>query len=93
MIIGAFPGSSYEVQETRLEPGDLLVVFTDGYTEQLSPLGEEYGEDRLVDFLTQHRDSDPHRLAKELEADVMRFADEAEQQDDMTHLLVKRVAR
>lgn len=90
LIIGAFPGSSYTVSETWLEPGDLLVVFTDGFFEQASPKGEEYGEDRLIEFLSQHRDSDLLSLAKELEADVMRFADDAEQQDDMTQLLVKR---
>jgi serine phosphatase RsbU (regulator of sigma subunit) len=91
MIIGAFPESSYSVAETSLEPGDLMVAFTDGFFEQLSPTGEEFGEERLINFLRDHRDFDLLSLARELEAAVMRFADEAEQQDDMTHLLLRRV--
>jgi sigma-B regulation protein RsbU (phosphoserine phosphatase) len=90
LIIGAFPDSSYQVAEATLGPGDLMVIFTDGFFEQRSASGEEYGEDRLIRFLGKHRDSDLPTLAKELEDEVMGFADEVEQQDDMTQLLVKR---
>ncbi len=37
--------------ETRLEPGDRLVLYTDGITEARSPDGEFFGEQRLVDFI------------------------------------------
>jgi hypothetical protein len=38
--------------ETRLEPGDRLVLFTDGITEARSPQGEFFGEQRLSDFIS-----------------------------------------
>ncbi len=38
--------------ETRLEPGDRLVLYTDGITEARSPAGEFFGEQRLVDFIS-----------------------------------------
>jgi len=90
MIIGAFPDVPYPVAETVLSPGDLMVIFTDGFFEQPSASGAEFGEDRLIRFLVEHRPSALPLLAKGLEDEVMRFADEVEQQDDMTQLLVKR---
>jgi serine phosphatase RsbU (regulator of sigma subunit) len=38
--------------ETRLEPGDRLVLYTDGITEARSPAGEFFGERRLTDFIS-----------------------------------------
>jgi len=90
LIIGAFPNSSYDVAEARLGPGDLMVVFTDGFSEQHSVSGEEYGEDRLVDFLRKRRNFDLPSLGKAMEEEVMRFADSVHQHDDMTQLLVRR---
>lgn len=90
LIIGAFPNVSYDVAVAHLRPGDLMVVFTDGFSEQLSGSGEEYGEDRLVDFLRKRRNFDLPSLGKALEEEVMRFADSVRQHDDMTQLLVRR---
>ena len=46
-IIGAFLDQSYEQEEVLLKSGDMLLVYTDGVTEALSPAGVEFGEERL----------------------------------------------
>jgi len=90
LIIGAFSAASYEVEEAFLGPGDLMVVYSDGFFEQRSESGEEYGEDRLIRFLGEHRQLDLEELAQKLEEEVIQFAANADRQDDMTQLLVRR---
>jgi sigma-B regulation protein RsbU (phosphoserine phosphatase) len=47
MMIGLFPHATYAEGTVRLEPGDVLLMFSDGVTEALSPTEEEFGETRL----------------------------------------------
>jgi sigma-B regulation protein RsbU (phosphoserine phosphatase) len=81
-----------EQAETRLEPGDMLVVFTDGLHEAESPEKEWYGEDRLVRFIVDHCHLDVTALADAVVEDVLGHIGSSEQQDDMTQLIVKRLA-
>jgi sigma-B regulation protein RsbU (phosphoserine phosphatase) len=60
--LGLFKGRSYELQRRQLEPGDLLLVFTDGVTEANDPAENEFGEDRLIEVARLHADADVHAL-------------------------------
>lgn len=51
IVVGMFPGVEYEEGKVELQPGDLLVAFTDGVSEALNPGGEESGEERLKDVV------------------------------------------
>ena len=73
---------------TVLEPGDTLVVCSDGVTEALSDDEEEYGEDRLRDAIAVHRGLAVPELLATLQTSVQQFAG-AVQSDDLT-LLVAR---
>jgi hypothetical protein len=44
LILGAFPDASFEEETVSLDPGDVLVVFSDGITEAVSQDGSEFGE-------------------------------------------------
>jgi stage II sporulation SpoE-like protein len=48
-------GGPTEVSRLQLEPGDRLLVYTDGVTEARSPQGEEFGLERFTDFLIRHQ--------------------------------------
>jgi sigma-B regulation protein RsbU (phosphoserine phosphatase) len=53
MILGILPKAAYQQQTTSIGPGDTLVLYSDGVTEAARPTdGEEYGEERLADFVT-----------------------------------------
>ena len=58
-VLGPLPGASYERGMVTLEPGDLLVLYTDGITEALrngdSVRREEFGPDRLLEVVRAHR--------------------------------------
>ncbi len=75
--------------ETQLQPGDTLVVFTDGVSDATSDEGEEFGEDRLVALVQRHVDLAAPALLDAIVAAVGAHGS-AEQFDDLT-LIVARV--
>ena len=73
-VPGAFEEAVYETGEARLEPGDRLVLFTDGVTEACSPRGAEFGDDRLVAAVRQPVTLDPEGMLDRLFREVRRSA-------------------
>ncbi|MEW5975946.1 MAG: SpoIIE family protein phosphatase [Acidobacteriota bacterium] len=91
MVLGAFPGQSYGQSSLDLEPGDLLVAFTDGVTEPENEYGEEFGEQRLADLILTHQRLPLPELVKVIFAAVQEWAGSPESADDMTILLARRI--
>ena len=56
VFLGVETGVSYHEGRTRLEPGDLLMLYTDGVTEAAAPDGSFFGEERLAGFMAERRD-------------------------------------
>lgn len=73
-----------------LEPGDILVLLSDGIYEYCDPHGEQFGEQRVMNIVATHRQLEMDALCARLLADLDRFADGAPQEDDVTVVLVKR---
>ncbi len=88
--IGVLPESAYQVGKTRLEPGDWLIIFTDGVVEAVNAAGEEYDEPRLVRIIDRGAGSTPAELLRSLLGDLDQFVGNAPQHDDITCLLLKR---
>jgi sigma-B regulation protein RsbU (phosphoserine phosphatase) len=87
--VGMMDGWDGRIQEVSLEPGDLLVLYSDGVTEALSDQGEEYGEQRLLEVVRAYRDRPAGELLERLVERVQEFSG-LEQEDDLT-LLVAQV--
>lgn len=90
MIVGAFPFASYEESSIRLEPGDLLVCFTDGITEPENEYGEMFGEDRLIELVLRHGRSQEEELIEVVMDSVRHWTASPELHDDMTMLVARR---
>ncbi len=88
-VIGLFEDWFGDSAVTALEPGDTLVVCSDGVTEALSDDEEEYGEDRFRDAVAARRGLAVPELLAAVQTEVQQFAG-AVQSDDLT-LLVARV--
>jgi sigma-B regulation protein RsbU (phosphoserine phosphatase) len=88
-LVGVTAGLAYPSTELLLAPGDLLVVFTDGVTEQSSPDGALFGEARLRSLLADARDATPSEAVETILARVREFAGSAEQADDIAVLAVR----
>jgi sigma-B regulation protein RsbU (phosphoserine phosphatase) len=85
-FLGAFGNTSYERATLTLEPGDTLVVFTDGISEAATVAGDQFGEDRIAVELAPLAGLEVDEIIARLSATVDGFADGAPQADDMTLL-------
>ena len=74
----------------QLNPGDDLILFTDGVTEAVNPSKEEFGDSLLLDTLLSNRTSTTTALVSRLFAAVDSFARGEAQADDITCVAIKR---
>lgn len=88
--IGIMEGVAYHPHEIVLDPGDLMVCFTDGVTEAASSNFEEYSEPRLMKFVEDHGHLPVEALLDVIRTDVAAFTGSRELDDDCTMLAVRR---
>jgi len=88
--VGLWPDTTYDMGRIRMEPGDMLLGYTDGVTEARSPADEVFTRSRLRSLIEQ-----PFTTAAELleriKANLFTFIDIAPRHDDVTMLAVQRV--
>jgi len=89
--VGLMPDITYKSREIQLEPGDLLVGYTDGVIEARSPEDEIYSRDRLQSMLTQPFKSASDILER-IKTNLFNFIDVAPRSDDVTMLAVQRAS-
>jgi sigma-B regulation protein RsbU (phosphoserine phosphatase) len=87
IVLGIFPDAKYSDVAVHLEPGNKLLLFTDGITEATNPRGEEYGEDRLRRELDDDPSGETATLHHKLMQDVSEFC-QGNFADDATLVLI-----
>jgi serine phosphatase RsbU (regulator of sigma subunit)/predicted ester cyclase len=88
MVVGMIKEATFEEQTVQLEPGDVLVAFSDGITEARNVDGEEFGEGRLLTCVNAHRELAPAVLLQEIFETVHHFSAGGAQADDLTVLVL-----
>ena len=89
LFLGTFETAKYRQEKLMLAPGDELLLYTDGVNEAFNVDEEEYGNDRLEKFLAAHANMHSREVVRSLRADVARWAEGAEQSDDVTILALE----
>ena len=90
--LGIQPEAKYESANVALQPGDWLIIFTDGLVEAENARQEEYGETRLLNIISTTAASTPAEMLKRMLADLDLFVSSTPQHDDVTCLLIKAEA-
>ncbi len=90
-VVGLFSPLAYEQAEIQIQPGDLLVAYTDGITEPENTYGEEFGEARVLQVVNRAFGASPETLVEEIYRSVSDWTGSPDLQDDMT-LLVARAS-
>lgn len=86
--IGLFEDAEFPESVCRLEPGDKLVTYSDGVTELRNSRSELYGEQRLIEAVSQLADLDTGNFFDALLARVSEFGRDAPREDDLTVLVL-----
>ena len=89
LMLAGLPGLSYKKNELQLSPGDEIYIYTDGVTEAADTANELYGEQRLLELLNTLHGLRAEEVCLAVKEDVMAFAGEAPQFDDITMLYLK----
>ena len=87
--VGLIPEAKYVAVRATLEPGDTLVLFSDGVTEAADPEEQMYGVPRLSEVLAGQHDAPLDQLQKRVVDSVEKFARGASQADDITLLFIR----
>ena len=87
-LVGIQPNLTFEARYAMLEPGDALLLYTDGVTEAFDPAGACFGEERLLQALGGPRGSAKQMVERLLET-VRSFAAGAPQSDDIALLALR----
>ena len=91
--MGIEPEFEFRAQKMQMAKNDLFFLYTDGLNEAENKRHEQYGEERMMKHLEKCRtliaDLSPRRVVEEMQADVARFVDGAQQSDDLTMLAIR----
>ncbi|MCP4902939.1 MAG: PP2C family protein-serine/threonine phosphatase [bacterium] len=94
MILGPMPNVTYSIGLVCMDIGDVLVLYTDGITEAMSPTTEEeFGEERLYKLVSDNRERRASTIVDRIFTAVHRFSDKTPPEDDQTVLVVIRRRR
>jgi phosphoserine phosphatase RsbU/P len=88
-VIGLLPDAIYEECRLLLQPGDLLLAYTDGISEALNLQDQEWGEERMLAAARARLPENASTILRHIVNEADRFAATAPQHDDMTLLLMK----
>lgn len=87
--VGALSDWQYQGQETVLQSGDLIFLYTDGLTESMDSARKQFGRQHLKDIVADCSDKSPRELAEFIYNKVREHAGDVEQSDDITLLAIK----
>ncbi len=90
-LLGVIREAEYCEATAEIEPGSMLILFTDGIIEAGGDHGDEFGEQRIVDIALENKNRSAHEIALEIEAAAVNYHGTASPIDDRTVLVVKHL--
>ena len=91
--LGLVPGAEFKTTESKLQSGDVFLLFTDGASEAENPGGEIFGVDRLAASFDQALDGPMAAMPAKIVCDVSAFQRKKACEDDVCIVAVEAVSR
>ncbi|MCD6118113.1 SpoIIE family protein phosphatase [bacterium] len=90
IVLGMMENVLYKQETVSFNPGDKFVLYTDGVTEAMDELGEEFGEEKLKSIIFKSSDKNGTQLLNEIVSSVKDYEQGDVQADDITVVVVRR---
>jgi sigma-B regulation protein RsbU (phosphoserine phosphatase) len=89
-LLGLMENQKFRVENIRMRPGDVLVMYTDGIIECSDRNGQLFGEERLYQLIRKHHKDNPKNIAAYVFDEVQRWSVGSSYTDDKTLVIIKR---
>ncbi len=89
LILGMLENVPFEQKKVKLNPGDLLLLFTDGITEAMNETQAQFEEERLIKAVEESRNFNSDQIIKKIAQEVLAFQGLQPQFDDLTLVVIK----
>ena len=90
--LGIMSNADFREGRTKLYPGDVLVIYSDGVSEATNPSGEEFGPTRLYEVVARNLDASAGGIRDRIESALTKFCQGTPAADDITLVICKRLA-
>lgn len=87
--LGISPDAKYQEGEIGYKPNDIVILYTDGVTEAINKVGEEFGLERLKNIISKSKDKDANGILNSIITEVEKYTYGVPQFDDITLLVIK----
>ena len=88
--VGIMEDQEFPLGNTTMNPGDVVILYTDGINEAMNPKREEFTSDRLDGVVKDNREKNSQEIVDTVMGDIKTFIEDAPQHDDETLVIVKR---
>ena len=89
-LLGIVERQRFGLENTRMDKGDVMILFTDGISEAQNEFGELYGEERLKELLKKHHHLSAKEIAYNILSEITNYSTNSQYTDDSTIVVVKR---
>jgi serine phosphatase RsbU (regulator of sigma subunit) len=90
IALGAWDRIQLQNHTIHIDPGDVLLLYTDGVTEAFSPTNDIYGENRLDEVVLRERSGSARQILDAIDTSLVEFLGDAPPSDDITLMAIRR---
>jgi sigma-B regulation protein RsbU (phosphoserine phosphatase) len=88
--IGMMDLDTWKEESIKINPGDFILIFSDGIPEAMNRGGDQFGDERLEKYVLDNCDKTPGKLLKSLMTEIDNFIEDYSRSDDITAIALRR---